>query len=458
MNTTREGGKVKLRTLIRTVARTLIIALTFSVLLGAEQPREQNTEKQTRYWIKDLGTLGGTFSFPGGVNDRGEVEGLSLLPGDVAYHAFFWQGGMKDLGTFGGENSFAQAHPNNRGQVGGAAETSATDPSGEDFCDFGTHLICLPFVWHRQVLTPLPTLGGNNGWGFGMNNRGELVGTAENTRPDPTCAPPQVFQFEPVMWKTSEIERVGFAGDSPAARIGERNEIQRLPTPEGDPDGFGTAINNRGQAVGASGNCINPIAHALLWEKKGAMTDLGNFGGTTNNVPYDINDWGQVVGVSNLAGDTISHAFLWQKGNMTDLGTLPGDLTSLAEGIDITGRVIGGSFDADGNSRAFLWKNGVMSDLNTLVLNDSPLFLLEATGTSSHYGYIVGLGFQLSSGEVHVFLAIPKEVERIHDSARLATSAATNESQKVSVPENIRSILQKRRITGRFTGRLTKRQ
>jgi uncharacterized membrane protein len=105
--------------------------------------------------------------------------------------AFFWRNGvMTDLGTLGGPNSFAAWRPGERGAVGGSTETSTPDPNGEDFCFFGTNLICLPFVWRNGVITPLPTLGGNNGNGNGMNSRGQVAGVAENTTPDPTCLPP----------------------------------------------------------------------------------------------------------------------------------------------------------------------------------------------------------------------------------------------------------------------------
>jgi len=62
---------------------------------------------------------------------------------------------------------------------------------------------------------------------------------------------------------------------------------------------------------------------------------------------------------------------------MRDLGTLPGDVASVANGINSKGQVLGGSVDMDENSRAFLWQNGVMTDLNTLIPADSPLFLLD---------------------------------------------------------------------------------
>ena len=58
------------------------------------------------YLITDLGMLGGDFSRAHGVNIHGQVVGESrTASGDL--HAFLWDsaGGMRDLGTLGGQNS-----------------------------------------------------------------------------------------------------------------------------------------------------------------------------------------------------------------------------------------------------------------------------------------------------------------------------------------------------------------
>jgi probable HAF family extracellular repeat protein len=84
---------------------------------------------------------------------------------------------------------------------------------------------------------------------------------------------------------------------------------------------------------------------------------------------------------------------------MTDLGTLPGDVSSLGEGINSKGQVVGTSIDIDGNERAIIWENGVMTDLNTLIPADSPLFLIEASGTNNSRGQIAGFALEKSSAK-----------------------------------------------------------
>jgi len=127
------------------------------------QEQQQQAQHLSHYIVTDLGTLGGTFSIAFGINDRGQIDGFSTIPGDMSTHAFVLNHGvMTDLGTLGGPNSIAGTGPNLSLQVPGLAETATLDPNGEDFCGFGTNLICLTFSWQNGVMTALDTLGGNN--------------------------------------------------------------------------------------------------------------------------------------------------------------------------------------------------------------------------------------------------------------------------------------------------------
>lgn len=140
---------------------------------------------------------------------------------------------------------------------------------------------------------------------------------------------------------------------------------------------------------------------------------------------------------------------------MTDLGTLsgvPGAVNSSGDGINDWGQVVGGVFDASGNPlTAFLWQNGVMTDLNTLIPPNSPLYLLEATGTINDEGQVAGYALVISTGEVHAFLATPNYGEAVGESA---TTAAPTQRPKVTLPENVRKLLQRQGPFGGFKGRL----
>jgi probable HAF family extracellular repeat protein len=406
----------KPRVLPLSIAVAVLAALTVPVCLTAQEL----IQKLPRYSVTDLGTLGGTFSIAGGLSNSGWVEGWSLMTGDSTRHPFLWRNGeMIDLGTLGGSTADAGYRPNNWGNVGGASSTGATDPFAENFCGWDSDLICIPILWRNDIkrMIPLSTLGGNNGWAAGVNDLNEVAGVAENKTEEPTCAgTSQVWQFKPVIW------------------IG--GQVNKLPTFPGDPVGMAWGINYWGQATGYSGDCTT-VFHALLWQN-GRATDLGNLGGAMNNEGVDINDLGQVAGNSDLAGDTTMHGFLWQKGTgMIDLGALPGDIGSDGDGLNNLGQVVGGSWDAEGNDSAYIWQNGVMTDLNTLIPADSPLYLIEATGTINDQGQIAGIALQISTGETHAFLATPA-----------SGHWPISERGRAVLPEHVRRLMQQRHHSG----------
>jgi probable HAF family extracellular repeat protein len=142
---------------------------------------------------KDLGTLGGTVSFATEVNDVGEVVGYSYVFSNnipEPARAFYWKdtngngesdpGEMRDLGTLGGRNSYAQ-DINDSGLVVGRSETSEGSTATR------------AFIW-RDVnsngqsdageMQDLNSVVPGTGWTFqeahAINDRGQIAGFGLN--------------------------------------------------------------------------------------------------------------------------------------------------------------------------------------------------------------------------------------------------------------------------------------
>jgi len=361
-----------------------------------------------RYEVERFSSsLGGSVSVGTSINNRDWVAGFSNEPGDSSRHAALWRhGSIIDLRTLGGPNSSVQwPGLNHRGTIVGIAETAETDSLNEDwscsaFFPTATDKVCRGFVWEDHRMRALPTLGGTHGFATSVNSRGQVVGWAETPVHDPTCSAPQVLQFRAVVWETKW----------------GRIRTKELPPFRGDSTSAATAINERGQVVGISGECDDAVGdrsatHAVLWEK-GRVTEIGDLGGEFWHTPMDINDRGDVVGFGNprdvVGGALRPHAFLWTRhGGIQDLGLLPGDSTSQAFAINSRGQVVGRSCAGVlARCRGVIWRDGVITDLNDLAGPGYPdVYLITAARDINDAGTITGNLVERSSGNILTFVA-----------------------------------------------------
>jgi len=226
----------------------------------------------------------------------------------------------------------------------------------------------------------------------------------------------------------------------------KQGTAQGLPTVSSDPDGAAFGINNQGEAEGYSGTCT-AANHAILREN-GTGIPLPDLGVPGASLGIAINDQGQIVGQVASADGTTYYGALWQSGAITNLGTLPGDFTSFAEGINNQGQVVGSTQDSDYNwSHAFIWQNGVMTDLNTLFPASSNLYATMANSINER-GQISGIATVLSGpdeGDVHEFLATPVK-------GNIGTSVAdiARTQPKSNLPANVNKQLLQRFGLGQF--------
>jgi probable HAF family extracellular repeat protein len=394
----------------RKLAYIAVVTLFAALMVPVQVVQAQSKKQPPKYYVFNLGTAPfGGVPEPVGINDLGWISGGDNLASNTSVHAVLWVGVPMDLGTLGGPNSnISWPNHSTAGEVVGIAETAAQNPLGEAWsCSaffFGPDgYVCNGFAWQDGVMTALPPFpGGIDSYAAGVNNKGQVVGWAENGVHDPTCndVPPfnQVLQFEAAIWGPRQ------------------NQMTQLPPLAPDPDSAATAINNKGQVVGISGLCSNAVGgasaeHALLWEN-GVPTDLGNIGGQAWNTPISINNQGEIVGFGNISGDENAPenpaAFIWSPANkMQEIPPYGTDTNNAAFDINEKGQVVGNSFNVTANtSRATLWQDNTLNDLNTLVIQPTSLYLTLAQGINDA-GEITGTAIDTATNETVGFLAVP---------------------------------------------------
>jgi len=120
-------------------------------------------ERQVLYKVTYLPSLGGEFTIPCSINDKGQIAGFSEVARG-SYHLFFWdrENGIQDLGSVVND----QVCINNAGQIAATMQ----DPNGDNRA----------FIWdpnHGRCL--LPTLGGKTAHAHSINNYDQVVGAVE---------------------------------------------------------------------------------------------------------------------------------------------------------------------------------------------------------------------------------------------------------------------------------------
>jgi probable HAF family extracellular repeat protein len=282
------------------------------------------------------------------------------------------ESGFVDLGTLPG-GTFSFAHGINRyGQVVGLSSTAAG--------------CCRAFRWTKDSgMEDLGTLPGyDSSTAFGINDNGQVVGESDDAIKG--CC-------RPFLWtKEGGIQDLGLLP----------NAIS----------GIASAISNGGTVVGPALLSTDATFHSFIWTDKGQLTDLGVRGASA----VAINKGGYIVGgfycLPASCSVTIGHAFIMHKKakKLIDLGTLPGQNGSYAEGINRWRTVIGysGTFDIFGLPNSpfpFFWtpKSDKMWNLNDLI-GDSDWVLYDAKAVNDR-NEIIGVG--TLSGEMHAFLLTP---------------------------------------------------
>jgi probable HAF family extracellular repeat protein len=247
------------------------------------------------------------------MNANGQVAAVIMDDEGNQHAVFFEHGVLTEIGTLGGKDSDAK-RINNKGEIVGSANQK--DGSWR------------AFLYNRTTgMQMLDTLGGTNSHGTALNNAGTVVGFADTASKE---------------WH---------------AFLAQRGEVPQDLGTLGGQISYAAAINNKGQVVGAA-TLPNEYRHAFFYEPARGMIDLGTLGGRSSYAT-SINDNGTVAGASEMA-DRSWHAFVYDGHRLTDLGKLIGQGNSFATGINNAGHVVGTYVNGD-TRLSFVWRDNKMT-------------------------------------------------------------------------------------------------
>ena len=313
-----------------------VLAMPFGVV-GQVNPKQNSMAEHHHYKLIDVGTFGGP---SGGIenpsspslNNKGMLVGVSDTAAPDPFSpdcftdcyvnlGFLVQDGvvtpLEPLPSGTGLSSFAVAI-NERGQIVGQAQNGAFDES-TGWPE--THAV----LWQGSPipidLTPSVTQSIANA----INDQGQVVGAALTATPDPFansvfqsgCESPNAYTATP---PTFAVCSIFFPGTTETHAFVWQNGFMRDLHTLGGPDSNAFINNDNGEVAGwsftsfvANASTGVPTMDPFYWSPEdGKMTDLGGLGGTLGAV-VGINNRGQIAGVSNTAGDVTTHPFIWSK-------------------------------------------------------------------------------------------------------------------------------------------------
>src|ERR1035441_10457497 len=315
---------------------------------------------------------------------------MDPLLGGPQLRGTFWghDGTITDVGALPGTYFAYTSAVNSRGQVVGQALNTIPDP----YSIYGQGYQARAFLWDRKKgMQDLGTLGGTDAFAVAINDQGQVLGWSYiNSAPSPICAASSSLFFSPA---AAVLTTSSFIWD-------KKNGMRDLGSLGGTCT-LADDLNDHGQIVGGSSLTGDPVFHPFVWEAATGVTDLLGASNGNKGIAFSISSRGEVVGV---ACDSVTcYAVLWRKSGgkwqRTDLSTSADK--AYASSINSSEQVVGQNF-----GQPFLWEDGApLVDLNTLVPPNSGLLLVEP-GQINDRGEI-SVNASDASGNNHTVLLIP---------------------------------------------------
>jgi probable HAF family extracellular repeat protein len=253
--------------------------------------------------------------------------------------------GVTDLGTFGWDHGFGF-------EIDNAGEIAGRTDQGPPNAPTASHAV---FWSERTGAVDLGTLGGATSESRALNEHGMVVGLAQKAGDAP-------FQRHPTVWY------VGADG---------------VETVELGPFVHGQAedVNNAGVVAGWSTAAVFGPPTAFRWTADGGIQPIPPLGGPRSQA-FGIDEAGDVVGSSTvLPPPFVDHAVVWwADGQVTDIGTLGGN--TAARSINARGEVVGAGQVCPGCAfHAFYWSHDDgLIDLGTFGGTRSFAFEIDVRG------------------------------------------------------------------------------
>lgn len=293
------------------------------------------------YHVEDIGSLGGGQSWAYDINDAGQIVG-SYQPGSGNSYAFLFDNDV--FTNISGASDGVATAINNSGVAVGYAGGSrfAFKWSGGVFTNLGLngandtsyaygvndsgnitgyrHLVGggeTAFL-SDHVPSDLGTDGGTLSQGYAVNNNGNVVG----------------------YFRKSDLNQAFFYSS-------QTGTFSNLAT---GVESYALSINENDAAAGYAKS--GGVFRAVTWSS-GAMTVLAGSAAYSESRANHISDDGTVVGWVADAVSGRHHAALWWDGNLVDLNSILGAVSSEAASINGNGQIVGFYEDATGYQRAF---------------------------------------------------------------------------------------------------------